>query len=69
MMLFGLPFNPLRRFQKSSPLGKELPAFGGNVTSPEGYLLALWLHECRQGRGCAVLTECSRTLLSDFAEI
>ncbi len=22
--------------------------FGGNVTSPEGYLLALWLHECRR---------------------
>lgn len=21
--------------------------FGGNVVSPDGYLLALWLHECR----------------------
>ncbi len=21
--------------------------YGGNVTSPEGYLLGLWLHECR----------------------
>jgi dynein heavy chain len=23
-------------------------AFGGNVSTPEGYLLALWLHECRR---------------------
>lgn len=22
-------------------------AYGGNVTTPEGYLLGLWLHECR----------------------
>eukprot|EP00887_Chlorella_sp_A99_P001633 scaffold8.g1633.t1 len=25
-----------------------LPAFGGRVTSPEGYLLALWAHECQR---------------------
>lgn len=25
-----------------------LKPFGGAVTSPEGYLLALWLHECRR---------------------
>lgn len=23
-------------------------AYGGNVSSPEGYLLALWIHECRR---------------------
>ncbi len=22
--------------------------FGGNVNSPEGYLLGLWVHECRR---------------------
>jgi dynein heavy chain, axonemal len=22
--------------------------YGGHVTSPDGYLLALWLHECRR---------------------
>lgn len=35
------------RFQKNSPLG-GLPPFGGSVTSPEGYLLALWVHECQR---------------------
>ena len=35
------------RFQKNSPLG-GLPPFGGAVTSPEGYLLALWVHECQR---------------------
>ena len=35
------------RFQKNSPLG-TLPPFGGSVTSPEGYLLALWVHECQR---------------------
>jgi len=35
------------RFQKNSPLG-ELPAFGGSATSPEGYLVALWQHECQR---------------------
>ena len=25
----------------------ELP-FGGNITGPDGYLLALWIHECRR---------------------
>ena len=32
---------------KNSPLG-ELPPFGGNVTSPDGYLLGLWVHECQR---------------------
>ena len=32
---------------KNSPLG-ELPAFGASVTSSEGYLLALWVHECQR---------------------
>jgi dynein heavy chain len=31
------------RFNKAAPRG----GYGGGVTSPEGYLLALWLHECR----------------------
>ena len=31
------------RFDRSAPRGR----YGGAVTSPEGYLLALWLHECR----------------------
>ena len=35
------------RFMKNSPLG-ELPPFGGSVTSPEGYLLGLWVHECQR---------------------
>lgn len=35
------------RFMKNSPLG-ELPAFGASVTSSEGYLLALWVHECQR---------------------
>ena len=34
------------RFQKNSPLGSPLPAFGGKVTTPSGYLAALWVHEC-----------------------
>lgn len=32
---------------KNSPLG-TLPPFGGSVTSPDGYLLALWVHECQR---------------------
>jgi hypothetical protein len=42
------------RFNKSAAVGN----YGGNVISPEGYLLALWLHECRcgwqghKGAGC-----------------
>ena len=32
------------RFTKTAPTD----GFGGNVTSPAGYLLALWLHECRR---------------------
>jgi dynein heavy chain len=36
------------RFMLDSPLGDEVPPFGGNVTSPEGYLLALWMHECQR---------------------
>ena len=36
----------LDRFQEDSPLGAPLPAFGGRVTSPAGYLAALWAHEC-----------------------
>lgn len=35
------------RFMKNSPLG-ELPPFGGSVTSPEGYMLGLWVHECQR---------------------
>lgn len=34
---------PTRRFNKAAPRGR----YGGNVSSPEGYLLALWLHECK----------------------
>ena len=30
------------------PGGHSLPAFGGNATSPEGYLLGLWAHECER---------------------
>ena len=35
------------RFNKAcnSPFGSQ---FGGKVTSPEGYLLGLWIHECRR---------------------
>lgn len=29
-------------------LGASLPPFGGRVASPEGYLLALWCHECQR---------------------
>lgn len=38
-----------RRFSipKSNP-NVTLKPFGGAVTSPEGYLLALWVHECRR---------------------
>ena len=28
--------------------GHSLPAFGGKATSPEGYLLGLWAHECER---------------------
>ena len=42
----GVILAPLDRFQKSSPLGSPLPAFGGKVTTPSGYLAALWVHEC-----------------------
>jgi dynein heavy chain, axonemal len=34
------------RFQKNSPLLSQ--PMGGHVTSPEGYLLALWIHECHR---------------------
>ncbi len=33
------------RFNLSAPDSAE---FGGDVNSPEGYLLALWIHECRR---------------------
>jgi hypothetical protein len=38
-----------RRFStpKANP-NVTLKPFGGSVTSPEGYLLALWVHECRR---------------------
>lgn len=39
------------RFTKDAPRGR----YGGNVTSPEGYLLALWLHECRCVEGAQPL--------------
>ena len=42
----GIMLASLDRFQKDSPLGAPLPAFGGRVTSPAGYLAALWAHEC-----------------------
>ncbi len=32
------------RFQK----GASAASFGGSVTSPEGYLVALWIHECHR---------------------
>jgi hypothetical protein len=32
------------RFTKTAPTDK----FAGNITSSAGYLLALWLHECRR---------------------
>jgi dynein heavy chain, axonemal len=35
------------RFAKNSTLD-PMPAYGGHVTSPEGYLVALWIHECRR---------------------
>jgi dynein heavy chain len=35
------------RFSRAAPRG----GYGGGVASPEGYLLALWLHECRWGVG------------------
>ena len=35
------------RFQLQAPNGHQ-PPFGGAVTSPEGYLLALWVHECQR---------------------
>ena len=42
----GVILASLDRFQKNSPLGSPLPAFGGKVTTPSGYLAALWVHEC-----------------------
>ncbi|KAK9865923.1 hypothetical protein WJX84_001850 [Apatococcus fuscideae] len=36
------------RFRRNSPLGTPLPPFGGNVTTPQGYLLGLWMHECQR---------------------
>ena len=36
------------RFMLDSPLGSEVPPFGGSVTTPEGYLLCLWIHECNR---------------------
>jgi dynein heavy chain len=32
------------RFNKAC----KAPMYGGTVNSPEGYLLALWVHECRR---------------------
>lgn len=45
-MFQGVISASLDRFQKNSPLGSLLPAFGGKVTTPSGYLAALWMHEC-----------------------
>jgi hypothetical protein len=28
--------------------GQSLPAFGSKATTPEGYLLGLWAHECQR---------------------
>ena len=42
----GVILASLDRFQKDSPLGTPLPAFGGKVTTAGGYLAALWVHEC-----------------------
>lgn len=36
------------RLMLNSPLGAALPAFGGRVNSPEGYLVALWAHEAQR---------------------
>ena len=36
------------RFRTNKQLAQ---GYGGNVTCPEGYLLALWIHECRCGLG------------------
>ena len=47
MQIFqGIVLASRDRFQMNSPLG-QLP-FGGAVTSPEGYLVALWQHECQR---------------------
>ena len=35
------------RFSTKTPPGGQKP-FGAGVTSSEGYLLALWVHECRR---------------------
>jgi hypothetical protein len=35
------------RFQTNSKL-RPVPGYGGKVTSPEGYLLGLWFHECQR---------------------
>ena len=43
-MFQGLLLAHRDRFAKSGRLG----AFGGRASSPEGYLLALWVHECRR---------------------
>jgi hypothetical protein len=42
------PWCPCRfSIPKSNP-NVTLQPFGGAVSSPEGYLLALWVHECRR---------------------
>jgi len=38
---------PYSRFSLKAPAGGQKP-FGAGVTSAEGYLLALWVHECRR---------------------
>lgn len=45
---------------KNSPLGDPLPPFGGNVTSPEGYLLALWMHECKRVFADKLIENCDK---------
>ena len=41
----GLILAERDRFRLSNP---EHPPYGGNVKSPEGYLVALWRHECER---------------------
>jgi hypothetical protein len=43
---FSLPFLPL----SFSPFlsFQQQQGYGGRVSSPEGYLLALWAHECQR---------------------
>lgn len=37
----------MNRFSLKTPPGGTKP-FGAGATSPEGYLLGLWVHECRR---------------------